>query len=288
MGLIGRSKAFAPLRGASYFSLLVQREVTKRSAFPTAERLVKHGPDASRCGCAASVPCAPRVSRGRRTTRFAQTRAPLRPSTRCGARLALRPLEVRSQEQKHNHDNGPKVMLIDCSRKRRSSGSCFCLSESPSAATEPAGKTRRATCMGSAEIGEALLRPAGRAGDARHLPRTRPRSGRACRFSTRQGRTGKRRDTASPRCAGRRRGAAAPAPAASRLGRVEKSRRRSGPDALAHRARRQGRVDQPFGCWESASLGYFSLHEQREVTRSPQGSESFAPGNEGSNKCASA
>ena len=188
----GRSKAFAPLRGASYFdqpirllkgsSLLVQRKGSQKKRFSNSRMAGQHGPDASRCGCAASVPCAPRVSRGRRTTRFAQTRAPLRPSTHCGARLALRPLEVRSQEQKHNHGNGSKVMLIDCSRKRQSSGSCFCLSESPSAATEPVGKTRRAACM-----------------DAR-------------RFSTRQG------------------------------GRVEKSRRRSGPDALARRARRQGRV----------------------------------------------
>ena len=30
----------------------------------------------------------------------------------------------------------------------------------------------------------------------------------------------------------------------------------------------RGVLDQPFGCWKSASLGYFSLHEQREVTRS--------------------
>ena len=46
------------------------------------------------------VPCAPRGTGERRTTRFAQTRAPLRRLSRCGARLALRPGKVRSREQR--------------------------------------------------------------------------------------------------------------------------------------------------------------------------------------------
>ena len=142
----GKSKVFASLWSASCSSLLVQREVTKRSAFPTAERLVKYEPDASRCDQAASVPCAPRVPGGRRTTCFTQTCAPVGPSARRDARSALRTLEVGCQEQKHCR-TGRKAMLNDGSQERRYGGSCFCLSESPSAATEPAGKTRRATHM---------------------------------------------------------------------------------------------------------------------------------------------
>ena len=74
----------------------------RRSEPPFFARAKKRGPkkarpDASRCGCAASVPCAPRGTGGRRTTRFTQTRAPLRPLSRCGARLALR---QGSQKQK--------------------------------------------------------------------------------------------------------------------------------------------------------------------------------------------
>ena len=94
--------------GASHFSLLVQRKVTKRSAFPTAEWLVKHSRDTSRCGYAASVPCAPRGPGGRRTTRFAQTRAPLRPPSRCGARLALRRGKSKAEEQKQPQEQEPK------------------------------------------------------------------------------------------------------------------------------------------------------------------------------------
>jgi len=55
--------------GASHFSLLVQRKVTKR----------KHRPDASRRGCATSVRCASRPDGHAAQTRFAQTRAALRP-----------------------------------------------------------------------------------------------------------------------------------------------------------------------------------------------------------------
>ena len=54
------------------------------------ERVTLTSRDASRCGDAASVPCAPRGGRGgRRTTCFAQTRAPLRPPVplRCSARF---------------------------------------------------------------------------------------------------------------------------------------------------------------------------------------------------------
>ena len=168
----GRSKAFAALRSAGCFSLPVQREAAR----------AKHGPDASRCDQAASVPCAPRGPGRRRTARFIQMCAHVHSSGRCGTRPALRPWEVSIQEQKHSRGTGRMAMLDAGSQERRNGVSCFCLSESPSAATEPAGKTRRATCM-----------------DAR-------------RFSTRQG------------C------------------RVAKSRRRSGPDALAQRARRQGRA----------------------------------------------
>ena len=50
-------------------------------------------------GLCPPVPCAPRGPGGRRTTRYAQTRAPLRPSARCGARLALRPGKVKEREQ---------------------------------------------------------------------------------------------------------------------------------------------------------------------------------------------
>jgi len=76
---------------------------------------------------------------------------------RCGARLALRLGKSKTGSHSHSHShshsngngngNGQKVMPNDCCQKRRSSGSCFCFSEFPSAATEPAGKTRRATCM---------------------------------------------------------------------------------------------------------------------------------------------
>ncbi len=171
----GRSKAFAALRSAGCFSLPVQREAAR----------AKHGPDASRCDQAASVPCAPRGPARRRTTRFIQMCAHVHSSGRRGTRPALRPWEVSIQEQKHSRGTGRMAMLDAGSQERRNGVSCFCLSESPSAATEPVGNTRRATCM-----------------DAR-------------RFSTRQG------------C------------------RVGKSRRRSGADALAQRARRQGRAF----CW---------------------------------------
>ena len=83
---------------ASHFSLLVQRKVTKR----------KHSRDASRCGCVAAVPCAPRGPGGRRTTRYAQTRAPLRPSFHCGARLALRRGKSKAEEQKQPQQQEPK------------------------------------------------------------------------------------------------------------------------------------------------------------------------------------
>ncbi len=202
----GRSKAFAALRSVGCFSLPVQREAA----------MAKHGPDASRCDQAASVPCAPRGPRRRCTTRFIQMCAHVRSSVRCRTRPALRPWELSIQEQKRSRGTGRMAMLDAGSQERRNGVSCFCLSESPSAATEPAGKTRRATCM-----------------DAR-------------RFSTRQG------------C------------------RVGKSRRRSEPDALAQRARRQGGL----------SLGYCSSHEQREPTRSPKGTKSLCSRNEGGDKCA--
>src|SRR5690606_24987042 len=50
-------------------------------------------------GLCPPVPCAPPMSRGRRTTRCAQTCAPLRPSPCCGARLALR--QSKSKARKH-------------------------------------------------------------------------------------------------------------------------------------------------------------------------------------------
>jgi len=81
----GQSKSFRALRD---FLLSWQKEAlrseAKRTAKParraSAQREVKpFEPDASRCGGAASVPCAPRGRRHGAQTRCAQTRAPLRP-----------------------------------------------------------------------------------------------------------------------------------------------------------------------------------------------------------------
>ena len=78
--LMNKAKAFAPLSGErATFLCSCKEKVTKR----------KHGRTRS-VGLRPPGPCAPRGTRGRRTTRFAQTRAPLRPSFHCGARLALR------------------------------------------------------------------------------------------------------------------------------------------------------------------------------------------------------
>src|SRR5690606_30292399 len=89
-----RSKRFK-----AELSLLLRRSESLFFACAKKSNQKKAQPDASRCGCAASVPCAPRGTGGRRTTRFAQTRAPLRPPSRCGARLALRQGKSKAPKQ---------------------------------------------------------------------------------------------------------------------------------------------------------------------------------------------
>ena len=106
--------------GARATSLFSCKEKQPRETLFNSRMTGQHGPSRDPSGCARRSPVLLACQGGWRTTRFAQTRAPLRPLSRCGARLALRPekSEARTeQEQDHEQQQNFRMIALAASRQ---------------------------------------------------------------------------------------------------------------------------------------------------------------------------